>query len=161
MDFDTTGATLYAIDNDASQLGTLDLTTAAFTPIAPITPTTGHTWTGLAIDPTDGTAYASSTDGVTSTLYTVDLSTGSATPLGPVLGSPLLIDIAVGPNGVMYGHDIGTDSIYRIDKTTGAATLLGPTGYPANFAQGMDFDNTDGTLYIFLYMGGGANFLVQ
>jgi hypothetical protein len=57
----------------------------------------------------------------------------------------------------MYGHDIGTDSIYTIDTATGAATLVGLTGYDANFAQGMDFDNDDGTLYIFLYLGGGAN----
>lgn len=157
MDFDATGTTLYAIDNTASQIGTLDLTTAAFSPIGPITAEDGGTWTGLSIDPSDGTAYASSTNGITSTLYTVDLSAGSATPVGPVSGSSLLIDIAVGPNGVMYGHDIGTDSIYRIDKTTGSATVLGPTGYAANFAQGMDFDNADGTLYIFLYQGGGSN----
>jgi hypothetical protein len=57
----------------------------------------------------------------------------------------------------MYGHDISTDSIYGIDVVTGAATLVGPTGYAANYAQGMDFDNEDGTLYIFLYQGSGAN----
>jgi hypothetical protein len=57
----------------------------------------------------------------------------------------------------MYGHDIATDSIYRIDTSTGAATLIGATGYNASYAQGMDFDNNDGTLYIFLYEGGGAN----
>ena len=34
---------------------------------------------------------------------------------------------------------------------------LDQTGYAANYAQGMDFDNDDGTLYIFLYVGGGAN----
>ncbi|MDX1437300.1 MAG: hypothetical protein R3335_10845, partial [Anaerolineales bacterium] len=39
----------------------------------------------------------------------------------------------------------------------GVTTLVGLTGYNANFAQGMDFDNDDGTLYIFLYIGGGAN----
>ncbi len=57
----------------------------------------------------------------------------------------------------MYGHDIGTDSIYSINKSTGTASLIGATGYNANFAQGMDFDNQDGTLYIFLYIGSGAN----
>ncbi len=59
--------------------------------------------------------------------------------------------------GQMYGHDITTDSIYQIDPTTGAATLIGLTGYAANYAQGMDFDNDDGTLYIFLYIGSGSN----
>jgi uncharacterized repeat protein (TIGR01451 family) len=68
-----------------------------------------------------------------------------------------MIDIAIGPDGEMYGHDIGTDSIYHIDKATANSTLIGPTGYAANYAQGMDFDNDDGTLYIFLYQGTGAN----
>jgi hypothetical protein len=68
-----------------------------------------------------------------------------------------MIDIAVGSSGAMYGHDISTDSIYSIDMATGAATLIGPTGFLANFAQGMKFDNEDGRLYIFLYQGSGAN----
>ena len=68
-----------------------------------------------------------------------------------------MIDIAVNPAGAMYGHDIFTNSIYTINTSTGAATLVGPTGYLANFAQGMDFDNEDGTLYIFLYIGTGVN----
>ena len=49
------------------------------------------------------------------------------------------------------------NSIYTINTSTGAATLVGPTGFLANFAQGMDFDNEDGTLYIFLYVGTGVN----
>ena len=78
--------------------------------------------------------------------------------IGPFnIASGIMIDIAVNPAGVMYGHDIFTDSIYTINTSTGAATLVGPTGYAANFAQGMDFDNEDGTLYIFLYIGTGVN----
>ncbi len=78
--------------------------------------------------------------------------------VGPYnIPSGIMIDLAVNAAGQMYGHDIFTDSIYTIDTTTGAATLVGLTGYLANFAQGMDFDNQDGTLYIFLYQGSGAN----
>ena len=51
----------------------------------------------------------------------------------------------------MYGHDIVNNSIYLVNRNTGAVTLVGPTGYDANYAQGMDFDNDTGTLYIFLF----------
>jgi hypothetical protein len=57
----------------------------------------------------------------------------------------------------MYGHDVGTDSLFRINKQTAAATLVGATGVAANFAQGMDFDNRTGKLYVYAYIGGGAN----
>jgi hypothetical protein len=36
-------------------------------------------------------------------------------------------------------------------------TLVGTTGVAANFAQGMDFDNRTGRLYLYAYLGGGAN----
>jgi len=111
---------------------------------------------GLTIDPADGTAYVSGL-GAGMTLYTMDLGTGVATAIGtdPLRG--LMIDIAIGPQGVMYGHDISDDSIYTVDTATGLATLVGPTGVNSNFAQGMDFDNADGTLYAYTYQGGGAN----
>jgi subtilisin-like proprotein convertase family protein len=157
MDFDPTGSTLYALDNNGQQLGTMNLTSGAFTPIGSSIPLASHTWTGLTIDPINGTFYASSTDGATAALYTLDPATGAASLINTQTTTPLLIDIAMNPDGVMYGHDISTDSIYTIDPSTAAATLVGLTGYNANFAQGMDFDNDDGTLYIFLYLGGGAN----
>ena len=50
-----------------------------------------------------------------------------------------------------YGHDIVTNSIYLVNRNTGGVTLVGPTGYDGNYAQGMDFDNDTGTLYIFLF----------
>ncbi|MDX1435438.1 MAG: S8 family serine peptidase [Anaerolineales bacterium] len=156
-DFDPSASTLYALDDTSQSLGTINLATGAFTSIGASVPLAGHTWTGLTSDPTTGTFYASSTDGTTGALYTINIATGTATLVGTNATTALLIDISVGPDGVMYGHDIGTDSIYTIDKSNGAATLVGLTGYNANFAQGMDFDNDDGTLYIFLYIGGGAN----
>jgi hypothetical protein len=157
MDFDPTATILYALDNTGQQLGTIDLTSGAFTAIGPSVPLGAHTWTGLTIDPVNGTFYASSTDGATAALYTLNPATGAATLINTQTTTPLLIDIAMNMSGVMYGHDISTDSIYTIDPATAAATLVGPTGYNGNFAQGMDFDNDDGTLYIFLYIGGGAN----
>lgn len=151
MDFDPSGSTLYALNDTTDQLGTIDPATGAFTALVPC-PAPAANWTGLTIDPATGTFYASDS----TTLYTIDPTTGLYTPIG-AFGSSLMIDIAMNTAGEMYGHDIGTDAIYRIDPATGAATLIGPTGYAANYAQGMDFDNADGTLYIFLYQGSGAN----
>ncbi|MDX1436156.1 MAG: S8 family serine peptidase, partial [Anaerolineales bacterium] len=140
-DFDVTATTLYALDNAGQTLGTINLANGGYTAIGPSVPLAGHTWTGLTSDPTTGTFYASSTDGTTSALYTVNTATGAPNLVGTDTNASLLIDISVGPNGVMYGHDIGTDSIYTIDKSNGVTTLVGLTGYNANFAQGMDFDN--------------------
>jgi uncharacterized repeat protein (TIGR01451 family) len=134
-------------------LGTIDLTTGAFTPLVSCPPGGGAAnWTGLTIDPVTGVFYGSTA----TSLFTIDPATGSSTLLGN-FGTTLMIDIAINMDGQMYGHDIGTDAIYSIDTASGVAMLIGPTGYLANFAQGMDFDNDDGTLYIFLYVGSGAN----
>lgn len=150
MDFDPEAEVLYAINDATGQLGTIDLATGAFTGLVPC-PAPVDIWTGLTIS-SDGTFYASdATD-----LYVIDPATGNYTLIGP-FGVSLMIDIAINSEGVMYGHDIETDSIYQIDLTTGTATLIGLTGYSANYAQGMDFDFEDGTLYIFLYQGSGAN----
>ena len=156
MDFDSTATILYGLDNNLQALGTIDPATGAWTTVGPSIPADGHTLTGLAVDPTNDTLYACTTDGVESMLYTVDPASGALTQVGP-MGIALSIAIAVNGSGQMYAHDIGTDSIYTVDTATGATTLVGPTGFDANFAQGMDFDNEDGTLYVFLYIGGGAN----
>ena len=153
MDFDPSGTTLYGLNDATDMLGTFDLTTGAFTPLVSCPPGGGAAnWTGLSIDPVSGVFYGSTaTD-----LYIIDPTTGSSTLVGP-FGTTLMIDVAMNPDGDMYGHDIGTDSIYQINPATGAATLIGLTGYAANYAQGLDFDNDDGTLYIFLYIGSGSN----
>jgi hypothetical protein len=153
MDFDPTAEILWALNDTTDQLGTINLTSGAFTGVVACPPGgVATSWTGLAIDPFLGIFYASTP----SDLYTIDPTTGVATLIGP-FGTTLMIEIAINMNGAMYGHDIGTDSIYSINKSTGTASLIGATGYNANFAQGMDFDNQDGTLYIFLYIGSGAN----
>jgi hypothetical protein len=157
MDFDRTGKTLFAIDNTSRELGTYDLTNGVFITITTVSgiPIADNI-SGLTIDPHTGTAYVSGLS-TEMTLYTLDLGSGVATRIGSDPTVPYIIDIAIGPQGIIYGHDIGTDSIYTIDKTTGAAKLVGPTGLNSDFAQGMDFDNTDGKLYAYTYQGGGAN----
>ncbi|MFZ0547617.1 MAG: hypothetical protein WAM60_19375 [Candidatus Promineifilaceae bacterium] len=158
MDFDETATTLYAIDNTTRELGTLSLANGAFSSVAVVSgvPITDNI-SGLTIDPSTGTAYISGLGSAGMTLYTLDLSGAVATPIGSDASVPLLIDIAMNCDGEMYGHDIGTDMIYTINTSTGAVTAVGPTGVNSNFAQGMDFDNDDGTLYAYTYQGGGAN----
>jgi uncharacterized repeat protein (TIGR01451 family) len=155
-DYDVSATILYALHSGANQLGTFDKYTGVFTPIGPSVPSAGN-WTGIAVDPSSDVIYASSTVcGTESYLHTLDPATGTATAIGP-MGIPCVISIAMSLTGEMYAHDIVNDAIYQVDPATGVGTLVGATGYAANFAQGMDFDNDDGTLYIFLYIGGGAN----
>ncbi|HET9765228.1 MAG TPA: hypothetical protein VFS60_00190 [Thermoanaerobaculia bacterium] len=168
LEHDNTTGIMYAVDNGAAGvgpkvLGTLNKTTAAFTPIVTITgiPAADNV-TGLAFQTSfaAGPIYVSAGDGVTTTLYTINTGTGAATAVGPT-GTALMIDIAINSAGQMYGMDIGTDSLYTINTGTGAATLIGAIGFNANFAQGMDFDKTTGVLYSWLYLGAGVNHFVQ
>ena len=155
-DFSADGSTLYALSN-TNDFGTSDLA-GGFAVIGTAKPAGEHAWTGLAVDGATGTIYASSAAcGKESNLYTIDPMTGSATPIGSDTTSTCTIAIAMNCDGAMYAHDIISDSIYRVDTGTGTHTLVGATGLAANFAQGMDFDNEDGTLYIYGYTGGGTN----
>ncbi len=162
MDFTADGSTLYAITGAAaavnpSTFGTISTATGAFTPIAAVSgANAGFSASGLTIDPLTGDAYVSSFENSTAMLYSIDLASGAVTQIGS-MGTNIIIDIAMNCEGDLYGHDIGQDGLVSIDPTTGAATLIGLHGLAANFAQGMDFDNDDGTLYGFVYTGGGTN----
>jgi hypothetical protein len=107
-----------------------------------------ETWSGMALDPTDGTVYVSSTNVTTSGLYTLDLSTATATLVGAVTNAPALIGIAVDGAGDLWGYDIVSDVLLSIDKSTGAGTVVGPIGFNANFGQGMGWDSATDTLYM-------------
>jgi hypothetical protein len=61
------------------------------------------------------------------------------------------IDIACDSQGNLYGFSVKDDSLYSIDRTTGAGTLIGAAGFNASYAQGMDFDWSDDTLYATVY----------
>ncbi|MEZ5442339.1 MAG: DUF11 domain-containing protein [Lysobacterales bacterium] len=162
LDFSPDAGTLFAIPSTSAAsnpntLGTINTTTAAFTPIAAVTGDGGLGATGLAIDPMSGAAYISQFDGsANSLLASIDLTTGVATPIGTIAAG-IIIDISMNCEGQLFGHNITDDSLYSIDVGTGVGTVIGGTGLAANFAQGMDFDNDDGTLYGYVYTGGGTN----
>ncbi|MCO5204717.1 MAG: hypothetical protein M9928_06785 [Anaerolineae bacterium] len=149
-DFDT----LYAVDAGSNFLYAVDTQTGVATAVGAMTPVTGQTWTGMSADAATQTMYAASSDCVTSTLYTVDLATGAVTLIGSDASGYCVIDIAISPDGVLFGLDIITDQLVTIDLATGAISPLGSLGFDANYAQGMDFDDSTGVLYLAAYNGG-------
>jgi hypothetical protein len=158
-DFDNAANTLWAIDNAAQTLGTIDLATGAYVSQGALTGVpTGHTITGMKFDPLDSdVVFVTSTDGAVSQLHRLDPVTRELTLVGDITGLALVIELAIANDGTIYVHDIADDTISTVDRATGASTLVGPTGINANFAQGMDFDAGSGTLYAWLYVGGGVN----
>jgi len=137
---------LYALDYDTNEFVVINTATAARTVIGTTSP--NGNWTGMT-GASDGTLYAvSSVCGSSSTLYTVDPDTGALTLVGNITNGPCIIDIAINAQGEMYGVDIVNDVLVRIDPTTGAGQVVGSIGFNANYAQGMDFEETTGVLYL-------------
>ena len=141
---------IYVIDYTLNELHTLAAATGADTTIGACTPMSGQVWTG-ATGTADGTLYASSTDGSTSHLYTVNVATGAATVVGQITNAPGIIDIAIDTDGEMYGVDVLTDMLVQINPASGAGTVVGPIGFDAHYAQGMDFEDGSGVLYLAAY----------
>lgn len=142
--------TLYCMTFDVPAVfSTVDPVTCAETVIG--TTTNNQSFSGMAWDYTTGNMYGSTTDISTSTLYTINLANGALTLVGGMTNSPGNIAIGVDLNGDLYGFDVVTDSLVKHDKATGAGTVIGPLGFDANFAQGMDFDHSDNTCYIFAF----------
>ncbi len=143
----------YVLDN-LNNFMTVDTSTFATTMLGTPAPISGsQSWTGMAVDPTDGTIYAVSCDIATTDLYTLDPGTGTASLVGSV-GSPCIIAIAIDGNGDMWGYDIVNDDFLSIDKTTGAGTSIGPLGFDANFGQGMSWDPVTDQVFLAAFNNG-------
>lgn len=162
-DFDSAGV-LWAHKNISGEFGTVDTETGEFTLVSTVTLPNGENFSGLTIDPITDVFYVSGTTNSRSTLYVLDPSTGELDVVGDIVegggdGASLsiVIDLAMNCDGELYVHDVGTDALYQVNPSTAEASLVGKHGYDANFAQGMDFDNADGTLYGCIYMGSGSN----
>jgi hypothetical protein len=110
----------------------------------------GKSVTGLAYDWTTSTMYAMTYESSAAKLYTVNLATGALTAVGNV-GSYLCICLGCTASGILYTVAVGTDELMSIDKGSAAPTIIGGIGFNANYAQDMEFDNSDGTMYYSAY----------
>jgi hypothetical protein len=117
-------------------------------------PPNGETYSGMALDPTTGNVYASSTNVSSSTLYTFDVLTGSAITVGSIINSPGTIALSFDRAGNLFGYDIINDMFMQIDSATGSTSNMVPLPFDANFGQGMGYDSATGLLYILAFNNG-------
>ena len=143
-------STLYVVDDDVQTLYGLDIASGSLTAIGPSSPGGGLTWTGLSGDPTSGIMYGSASNCSSNAIFEVDVTSGALTPVSNPSGI-CLIDIAFNAAGELYGVDIIGDNLIQIDKASGAVTVIGSLGFDANYAQGMDFDESADILYLAAY----------
>lgn len=131
--------TLYGTVNASgnSTLVRLDPATGALLQtIGPV----GYIINGLAVDPTTGTLYGStssqseSCSNCLSRIVTINTSTGAGTVVGPT-GQSQVATITFTPSGAMYGwaDQVTTpsgedDDLVSINKATGAATWVADSG---------------------------------
>ncbi|HEU4928812.1 MAG TPA: choice-of-anchor D domain-containing protein, partial [Candidatus Krumholzibacteria bacterium] len=136
----------YAVD-ELNHFVKIDTLSGVQTDVGTLKPVGLEVWTGMALDPTDGTMYAVTTDTRQSWLYRVDVVIPSATLIGRVF-SPAIVALAADDDGRVYGLDVINDELVSIDKSTGEGTVIGSLGYDANFGHGMAFDPVSEQLYV-------------
>ncbi|MDF1839193.1 MAG: hypothetical protein P1V35_15095, partial [Planctomycetota bacterium] len=155
IDFDATATTLYGLNYNTSEYGTLDETTGTFTTIG-ATNLPLSTTRGLTAHPNGTDWYVLCGSGADNELWVGDITTGVFTSVGVFGFSNTMIDIACDSAGNLFVSSITDDNLYSLDSGTAVETLVGPIGADIAFAQGMDFDWSDNTLYAALYTGGGT-----
>ena len=106
----------------------------------------GHAVNAIAIDPTTGIMYASTTSwsGEFNGLLQVDPNTGATTEIGE-FGEEFwaILGLTFDSSGQLWGwHDPSADDPVRIDKATGAATTVGDAGI-GTARQVLAFNNAD------------------
>jgi len=137
---------LYIVDGDGStyNVGTITGVTSI---------------TGIAYDAMNDVVYLSDY-GTSSTLFTLDMTTLEATSVG-VITSNLIIGIAAGNYGEVWGIDITTDHFWSINTTTGAGTNVGALGAAISYAQDIGYDRATEVLYGTLYTDAGGLYTIN
>lgn len=140
---------LYAIRSLSNEFIRISLIDNSVNVISNLPTPANFAWTSMSSDPTTGILYATISNCTdTSRLFTINITTGSPTEIGVINNGSCLGDIAISPTGQMYGVDETNDRLIQINKATGSSTIIGPLGYNAANGQGLDFDESDGTLYL-------------
>lgn len=159
----------FAISYPDSRLQTLSTFDGSITDIGPIVgaPDIAQ-WHGLKWDAATGNVYALGLDDAfVPYLFLLDVDNGQVTRIGEIASAVasgvLMIDIAIGLDGTMYGLDLTYDGLFSIDKTTAQAVPIGPIGFDANYSQSMDFDHGANVLYLAGYgeFSGGAMYTID
>ena len=142
----TVGGVLLRMDVDSGTVTTVGATGLG---------ANGGSVTGAAYDPVSGLFYVVSVSEDLlgrSKLYTVDPATGASHFVGgisvPGMPAVAITDIAVDAGGAMYGFEGLSHALVAIDRATGDANVVGDTGIFTQYAAAMDFDDSDGRLYV-------------
>jgi hypothetical protein len=145
----------YVIDADTDELYWLDTSDGSEHLVGPtLFGGGGVDWTGLATDPNSGILYGTTTDltgnNPVSTLYAIDRSTGFAKLVGS-FGPGRVVDIAVGENPSASPR--GTQSPFFaidtfFDTIVGVGGTIGSLGFDAEYASLIDFNGSNGVLYL-------------
>ena len=110
----------------------------------------GYRINGLAIDPSSGIVYATTTDKdptAPATLLTINLSTGAGTPLPNPSGLGIIQMPVFLSNGDAFVWTESTDDMATFDKATGIVTVLGDSGI--NSARHSFFRDENDRLLVF------------
>ncbi len=142
----------YIIDN-ADNLYVVDDAGVIQNQYLATTPPGGENYSGMALDPTDGTVYAVSTNYANSTLFTIDVASGNAVVVGPIVGAPGMVAIAVDNNGNLFGVEHITDSFFQIDPATGNVINSVPMPFNPDIEQGLAYDPLTGLLAMLAFNG--------
>jgi len=140
-------STLYGYSTGTNNFLSIDTETGAATVIKNIPLPPGvAAFTGLT--GAEGFLYVAGTDcGSFTKIYTLDLD-GTLTEFGTMTTSGCAIDLAYVPSeNAIYTVDLLSDSLHRFDLGTKTDTTVGALGAAPNYAQGMDYDETNGILY--------------
>ena len=140
-------STLYGYSTGTNNFLSIDTETGAATVIKNIPLPAGvAAFTGLT--GAEGFLYVAGTDcGSFTKIYTLDLD-GTLTEYGTMTTSVCGIDLAYVPSeNAIYTVDLQTDSLHRFDLGTKTDIEVGALGASPNYAQGMDYDETNGILY--------------
>ncbi|MEW6251481.1 MAG: hypothetical protein AB1716_12595 [Planctomycetota bacterium] len=140
------GDLLYSIDTGTGQMTYIGIGDVGGTSV-----------TGMTYNRVDRKMYICDWTNSERGIRTIDVTNARTSPRVIVSyvsggsGSPWLIGIAAHPTtGKIYGLDIGGDRICEIDPGTGQARGIGALntpGYDWQYGQGLEFDDSDGTLY--------------
>ncbi len=154
-------SSLYAITLDGRELVKISTADANVTSLGILYPATeNEIWTGMTAAQ-NGDVYGVTADGTKSQLYTIDIKTCSATLIGTIPSQQAVIDIAINTKGELFGIEILNDILIKINPDTLAVTIVGNIGIDANYAQGLDFNDLDDSLYYASYATNTGGVLLQ